>query len=325
MCTAATFQTNDFYFGRNLDLHVSYHETVTVTPRKYPFHFRCGKSLAEHYAMIGMAAVADDYPLYYEGTNEKGLSLAGLNFPQNAVYYPHTDSKDNIAPFELISWILGQCCNVAEALVFIEKINLWNVPFNERFPLTPLHWLLADKRQSIVLEPVAEGLKIYDNPIGILTNNPPFDFHMYNLTNYMNVTAKIPDNRFSSKISLKPYSLGMGSIGLPGDPSSASRFIKAAFTKLNSVSGSSESESISQFFHILDSVAQQKGITAVEDDAYEFTVYSSCCNTDKGIYYYTTYENSQISAVAMHNEDLCSEKLITYPVVTGQQINIQNA
>jgi len=324
MCTAATLQTNDFYFGRNLDLHISYHETVTVTPRKYPFRFRCGKSLEEHYAMIGMAAVPNNYPLYYEATNEKGLSLAGLNFPQIAVYYPHTDSKDNIAPFELIPWILGQCSCVAEALVLMEKMNLWDVPFNKEFTLTPLHWLLADKKQSIVLEPMADGLKIYDNPIGILTNNPPFDFHMYNLANYMNLTAKIPENRFSSRISLRPYSLGMGSIGLPGDPSSASRFIKAAFTKLNSVSCSTESESISQFFHILGSVTQQKGITAVGDGAYEFTMYSSCCNADKGIYYYTTYENSQISAVAMHNEDLCSEKLITYPVVKGQRINVQN-
>ena len=324
MCTAITYQTRNFYFGRNLDLHISYNETVTITPRRYPFRFRCGKVLHQHYAMIGMATIANNYPLYYDATNEIGLSLAGLNFPKNAVYYQESNSMDNIAPFEMIPWILGQCATVKQALEMLKCLNLWNTPFSHQFPLTPLPWILADKEQSVVLEPLEEGLKIHENPIGVLTNNPSFDYHMYNLANYMNVTAQIPHNRFSSKITLSPYSLGMGGIGLPGDLSSASRFVRAAFTKLNSVSGDSESESISQFFHILGSVAQQRGLTTVEGGQFEFTIYSSCCNADKGIYYYTTYENSQISAVAMHSEDLNSENLILYPLVKGQNINMQN-
>jgi choloylglycine hydrolase len=100
--------------------------------------------------------------------------------------------------------------------------------------------------------------------------------------------------------------------------------VKAAFTKLNSLSGTSESESISQFFHILGSVAQQRGLVRVREDKYEFTLYSSCCNTDKGIYYYTTYENSQITAVDMHRCDLDGSKPISYPLITGQQIRMQN-
>lgn len=325
MCTAATYQTKDFYFGRNLDLHVSYNEAVTITPRQYPFHFRCGRILKSHYAMIGMAAITDGYPLYYEGTNEKGLSLAGLNFPDNAIYYDKIDNMDNIAPYELIPWLLGQCATVSEALKLIKNLNLWNLQFSMQFPLSPLHWLLADKTQSIVLEPMADGLKIIKNPVGILTNNPPFEYHMYNLANYMNVTAQIPKNRFSQNVTLKPYSLGMGGIGLPGDLSSGSRFIRATFTKLNSRSGDSESESISQFFHILGSVTQQRGLTVVADNEFEYTIYTSCCNTNKGIYYYTTYENNQISAVAMNKEDLNSSELISYPLIKEQQINIQNA
>ena len=86
MCTAAAFQNQDFYFGRNLDLDYSYHEEITITPRNYPFRFRYAETLSQHYAMIGMAYVADDYPLYYEATNEAGLSMAGLNFPGNADY-----------------------------------------------------------------------------------------------------------------------------------------------------------------------------------------------------------------------------------------------
>ena len=324
MCTAATFQTKDFYFGRNLDLEYSYQEAVTVTPRNYPFHFRNGKELSPHYAMIGMATISAGYPLYYDATNEKGLSLAGLNFPDNAFYQAKYSDKDNIAPFELIPWILAQCSSVEEALYKIKDINLWNQSFSKDFPVTPLHWLLADKDSAVTLEPMSDGLKAVTNPIGILTNNPPFAFQLLNLTQYMNLTAQPPENRFGQSIDLKPFSLGMGSIGLPGDMSSPSRFVKAAFTKLNSRCGDSESESISQFFHILSSVAQQRGLTCVRGHEYEFTLYSSCCNTDKGIYYYTTYENNQITAVDMHRENLEGTVPISFPLIIGQQIHYQN-
>lgn len=324
MCTAITFQTKDHYFGRNLDLEYHYSESVTYTPRNYLFRFRNGTVLARHYAMIGMATVSKDYPLYYEATNEKGLSLAGLNFPGNAVYQPKDPQKENLAPFELIPWLLGRCATVSEALERLQNVSLWNIPFSKEFPVSPLHWLLADRERSVVLEPMADGLKIHENPIGVLTNNPPFDYHMHNLANYLNLTPLPPTNRFSGSIDLKPYSLGMGAVGLPGDPSSASRFVRAAFTKLNSLCGDTESESISQFFHILGSVAQQRGITCVREGEYEYTLYSSCCNTDKGIYYYTTYENSRITAVDMAAEDPEGQTLRSYPLITGQQILRQN-
>ncbi len=320
MCTAITFETEDFYFGRNLDLEYHYDEKVTVTPRNFVFNMRNGETIKNHFALIGMATVSDGYPLYYEATNEKGLSLAGLNFPQNAMYYPESVKLENIAPFELIPRILGRCETVSEALSDIAGINIWNVPFSEKFPLSPLHWILADRHRAVTLEPMSDGLRIYENPIGVLTNNPPFDFHMHNLGNYMNVTSKPPQNRFSDKLNISPCSVGMGAIGLPGDPSSASRFIKAAFTKLNSVCEKNEHESVAQFFHILGSVVQQRGVTCVREGDYEYTIYSSCCNAEKGIYYYTTYENSRITAIDMHKEELNSDKLITYPLILSEQI-----
>lgn len=324
MCTAVTYKTKDHYFGRNLDLECSYHETVTVTPRNYPFHFRKMNSLLNHYAMIGMAYVVGDYPLYYDATNEKGVSMAGLYFPGNAVYKPEVQGLDNVATFELIPWILGQCGDINEVRTLLEHINIWNENFSAELPASPLHWMISDREKSIVVEAVRDGLKIYDNPVGVLTNNPPFDFQMLYLDNFMNVTAGEAVNRFSKKIDLKACSKGVGGMGLPGDLSSSSRFVKAAFTRSNSVSGDSESESISQFFHILGSVDQQRGCVQLGNDLYEMTVYSSCCNTDKGIYYYTTYENSQITAVDMHKEDLDGGRLVSYPLIQGQQIRIQN-
>lgn len=324
MCTAATYHTKDHYFGRTLDYEVSYGEEVVVTPRNYPFRFRHMDSVHQHYAIIGMATVAGDYPLYYDATNEKGLSMAGLNFPGNADYKPLAEGKDNVATFELIPWILGQCATVQEAKAYFERMNLANTPFSPQFPVSPLHWIIADREAAITVESVREGIRIYDNPVGILTNNPPFDYQMTNLTNYMSLSTEQPENHFSDALNLTPYSRGMGMLGMPGDLSSASRFVRAAFTKLHSISGTSESESISQFFHILGSVAQQRGCVHMGEDKYEITIYTSCCNIDRGIYYYTTYENSRITGVDMHRENLDGQQLCRYPLITGQQILMQN-
>jgi choloylglycine hydrolase len=171
---------------------------------------------------------------------------------------------------------------------------------------------------------MADGLRIYDNPVGVLTNNPPFDFHIYNLRNYLNVSIDPAENRFSEHYDIQPYSNGMGGIGLPGDYSSASRFVKAAFVKLNSVSGDSEEECVGQFFRILSSVAMPRGCVRMEQDNYEITVYSCCCNTDKGIYYYTSYDHSRIIGVDMHRENLDGHCPVCYPIIKNQTIEIQN-
>lgn len=324
MCTAATYRTKDHYFGRTLDYEVSYGEEVVVTPRNFPFHFRHMGGLSSHYAIIGMATVAGEYPLYYDATNEKGLSMAGLNFPGNADYKPLAEGKDNVATFELIPWLLGQCATVEEAKAYLARMNLVNTPFSPQFPVSPLHWIIADRDCAITVESVREGIRIYDNPVGILTNNPPFDYQMTNLTNFMSLSTEPPENHFSDQLNLTPYSRGMGMLGMPGDLSSASRFVRVAFTKLHSVSGTSESESISQFFHILGSVAQQRGCVHMGEGKYEITIYTSCCNTDRGIYYYTTYENSQITGVDLHRENLDGQQLSRYPLITRQQIHMQN-
>lgn len=324
MCTAVTYKTKDHYFGRNFDLEYSYHETVTITPRNYEFCFRRAEKMKKHYAMIGMAFVVDNYPLYYDATNEKGLSMAGLNFPENACYNTEVEGMDNIAVFEFIPWVLGQCATIGEVKKLLDRLNLVNIDFSNDLPTGTLHWIISDKEASITVESVKEGLKVYDNEIGVLTNSPTFDYQMFNLNNYMSLSVDKPENNFSKELKLTAYSRGMGTMGLPGDLSSVSRFVKAAFTKLNSVSGDSEGESVSQFFHILGSVEQQRGCVHMGDGKYEFTIYSSCCNVDKGIYYYVTYENSRITKVDMYKEDLEGDGLVAYELVKGQQILEQN-
>lgn len=324
MCTAAAYKTKDFYFGRNLDYDFSYGDEVVVTPRNFSFHFREKEDIRSHYAIIGMAHVAEEYPLYYDAVNEKGLGMAGLNFVGNAFYRDVQKDRDNIAPHELIPWILCQCATVKEAKELLERISILNIPFNETLSLAKLHWMISDHEESITVESVKEGIKVYDNPVGILANNPPFEQQLFALNNFRNLSSGLSENRFSPELDLPCYSRGMGAIGLPGDLSSQSRFVRAAFVKMNSISGESEQESVSQFFHILGSVDQQRGCCEVGEGAYEITLYTSCCNATKGIYYYTSYDNHQITAVDMHKEDLSGEQLVRYPRMQEGQIRMQN-
>lgn len=324
MCTAATYRTKDFYFGRTLDYEFSYGEEIAIMPRRYPLFFRHAGEIKEHYAMTGAAHVAGNYPLYYDAFNEKGLCMAGLNFVGNAVYGKPKKGMDNVASFEFIWWILGQCATIREAKKLLENINLVDTAFSDALPPTQLHWMIAGKDGAVTVESVREGVKVYDNPVGALTNDPPFDMQMFQLNNFMNLSPKQPQNHFAKGLPLQAYSRGMGALGMPGDVSSQSRFVRVAFTKMNSVSGDSEIESVSQFFHILESVGQTRGCCEVGDGKYEITIYTSCCNADKGIYYYTAYDNHQITGIDMHKEDICGKKLVTYPMIQTGRIFMQN-
>lgn len=324
MCTAVTYKTRDFYFGRTLDYEFSYAEEVTVMPRGYCLPMRHRPNFVTRYALVGMAYVLEEYPLYYDAVNEKGLCMAGLNFVGNACYGKCKARMDNITQFEFVPWILGQCESVEQARKLLKKLSLVDTPFSSELPISQLHWIVADSKEAITVEAMADGLHIYDNPVGVLTNNPPFDRQMLRLNDYMNLSPKEPENRFAAGLELKAYSRGMGAMGLPGDLSSASRFVRAAFVKMNSVSGESEAESVSQFFHILGAADQQRGCCEIAPGEYEITIYTSCCNASKGIYYYTTYDNRCITAVDMHRCDLDGSTLYRYPLVKTQQIVWQN-
>ena len=324
MCTCINFKTKDFYFGRNLDLEYNFGEKVIITPRKYKFELKNKNSFQTKYAMIGMATVIDSYPLYADAVNEKGLCIAGLYFPGNAVYYKEKESYLNIASFELIPWCLGNYSNIAELRKDLEKINITNQAFSENMPNAELHWMISDEKECIVLEQTKYGLQIYDNPYGVLTNNPPFYYHDMNMNNYMNVSAKFPTNTFSEEIDLKPYGQGMGMMGLPGDVTPTSRFVRTAFYKINSITDEDEESSISQFFHILDSVSMIKGSVITKENNYDMTTYSSCMNASKGIYYFKTYYNNQINAVSLNEKNKNEENLEIYELPKNQNIQYLN-
>ena len=314
MCTCLALKNNDTYFGRNLDLDSNFGQMIVVTPRNFPLGFKKLKTLKEHYAMIGMATIIDGYPLYADATNEYGLSIAGLQFEGYAKYYRHDPRRLNIAPFELIPYILGTCKNVKEALQILKNSVILDADFNSKISNSNLHWMIADKRESYVIESTEEGLKVYKNPCGVLTNNPPFPFHLENLRLYQNITNEEVESRFSSSLLLTSFTSGNGTYGLPGDYTSPSRFIKAAYLLNNAKANKDELSSVSEFFHILDSVAVTRGAVKSFDGKYKTTIYSSCVNVNKGIYYCKTYENSRVVAVDMNKVDLKGKSLSTYQI-----------
>lgn len=324
MCTAITYEAKDFYFGRTLDYEHGFGEELILTQRNFPLLFRhCGLP-ARRYAILGMGCVADGYPLYFDAFNEKGLAMAGLNFVGYAYCKPVVSGRDNIAQFELIPWILGQCGSVAEAKRLLERINITDEAFRTDIPPADLHWMIADRKEAITVESVKEGLRIYQNPVGVLTNNPPFNEQLFRINDFMHLSPKQPENRFSANLRLQPYSRGMGAMGLPGDLSSQSRFVRAAFTKLNALSGEDENGSVSQYFHILGSVEQVKGCCDLGNGQFEHTIYASCCNVSRGIYYYKTYDNHCICAVDMRLEDPEGTKLLRWPLQKRMKLEMQN-
>lgn len=324
MCTCINLKTKDFYFGRTLDLEYRFEEKVVITPRSYPFQLQNGDFFKTKYAIIGMAYVNDNYPMYADATNEFGLSIAGLRFSDCKYSSEIEKDKLNLTPYELIPWMLGNYKKVCEIKEDVSRMNLIEINFKEDIPVSQLHFMISDSEESMVLEQTEEGFKYYDNPIGVMTNNPPFSFQLTYISNYLNLTASNAKNRFSSSIDLTPYSQGLGAIGLPGDNSSCSRFVRAAFNKLNSKCGEDEKSSVSQFFHILDSVSMIEGTIETFNDEYNCTIYSCCMNATQGIYYFKTYSNNQIVAIRLTRQNVSSDNLTIYSPIEDQQIRFLN-
>lgn len=324
MCTSIAMQQGGGIFGRNLDLECSFGEQVVVMPRQFPLQFRRQEPLPRHLAMVGMAHMAEGTPLYAEAVNEAGLYMAGLYFPENAWYPPQVpEGFGAVAPYELIPWVLGQCKTLSQARELLKGFRPLGVPFSEKLPLAPLHWHLADGTGAAVLEATREGVRLYDDPVGVLTNNPPFPFHRTNLTQYRGLSAAQPDNTLDPALELPTFGQGMGAIGLPGDWSPASRYLRAAFCKRNSVCENSEESSVSQFFHLLDTVAMPRGAVRTPEGNCDITRYSCCINTATGTYYYKTYDNCAITAVALTEERRAGDRLLEFPLDTRLRITFQ--
>ena len=310
MCTALSFC---HFFGRNFDLDQSYGEEVCVTPRHFPFLFRKANPAYSHYAMIGMATVREGIPLYYDAINEHGVAMAGLHFPGNAIYHHLSKEKDNIAPFEFIPWVLSQCKNLQEVEALLQRISIADIPFSDTLPSTPLHWMIATPQGNLTVESTARGVEIFENFVGVLANNPEFGLQIENLERYSSLTNESPSPKILSPSAHNLHSLGMGAVGLPGDYSSTSRFVRASFLRRFADSAEREDGAVEQFLHLLGGVAVPKGCVKTPDGKDHFTRYRSAMDLKNIVYYYTTYFGSAITAISPHDIPLDSANLIRFP------------
>ena len=319
MCTAISLKERHHLFGRTLDLEFSYNENVVITPKNFKFDFRHAPLTDCHPAIIGTAHIADGQPLYYDAVSSSGLCAAALNFPQYAVYHSVAEGSLNLAAFELIPYILSTCHTLLEARETLKKINIIDEPFSQALPSTPLHWLFADESGAIAVEPLTDGLHIYEDPFGVLTNSPPFDFHATRLTEFLSLDVYKPKNTLFPSIPLREYSRGMGAMGLPGDLSSSSRFVRAVFAKAHT-QPLDKADDVSRFFHVISTVSQPNGCAVTEKDTPIRTIYTSCADTTAMTYYFTTYACRRIRAVRATEQNTSGSVLSVFPMQSDEDI-----
>lgn len=318
MCTAINETIGRHLFGRTLDLEYSLSERAVITPRNFQLDFLHEPPQITHQAIIGIAHIANGKPLYYDAINESGLAVAALNFGESATYLPTRPNTHNIASFELILWVLGRCKNVREAANLLSCTTVTDDSFSASLPATPMHWFIADSSESIVVEPMADGLKILNDPYGVLTNEPRLDFHLTNIKNYMSLDAYPPHNSICPNVKITPYSRGMGAIGLPGDFSSASRFIRAVFLKSHTLPEENEEASVNRFFRITDNLCVPQGCVITDGEKAVRTVYTSCADTETSTYYFSTYEDRRIHRLQLSDTLADSDKLFSVPINNAQ-------
>ncbi|MBQ9941835.1 MAG: linear amide C-N hydrolase, partial [Christensenellaceae bacterium] len=250
--------------------------------------------------------------------NENGLAMAGLLFPKSAFYPPPSQGGQPLAPYELIPYLLGQCASVWEARELLGGLTLAALPFSDALPLSPLHWMMTDGRECLVIESTGAGLKLYDDPAGVLTNEPPFPGQLAHLSAYLHLTAGPPEDRlFGGRLGLTPISRGMGAIGLPGDFSSPSRFVRAAFLRETSAPTCGQAESIAQFFRIMAGVSLPKGCVREADGSAVYTQYTCCMDLSRSSYTFSTYADPALRTVSLTSADPEGDSLLRLPVTCG--------
>ena len=313
MCTGIRFTDNvgHMYFGRNLDWTTGYGEKVIITPHRYRYHSAFLGENTNNLAIIGMGIIAENTPLYFDCANEKGLAVAGLNFPSYAKYEPTpVDRKINVAAYEFPLWVARNFTTVDELVIALKDVAIVAKPVNDQYSVSELHWLIGDKNRSIVVEYTENRLEIHDNPPDILTNQPGYSWHQENLRNYMNLFSQMPKEVKWGKTVMKPFGTGSLIQGLPGGYSPTDRFVRVAYLNTHYPTKSTEEENISRLFHTLAGVAMIDGAAAMQDGSFEKTVYTGGYSTRTQTYYYNTYDDFTIKSVKLLDQNLDSSELI---------------
>ena len=289
-----------------MDIENHFGERIIHTPRHFLINYR-HETDEGGYALLGIGTVIDGVPLYADGVNEKGLCIAGLNFLYNAKYGKCREGTVNLAPYEIIPYLLRRCATVKDVKKLIKDINITDTPVKPYVPIPYLHFHIADSRESLVLEPTSDGIKLYDNSYGILTNNPQFPYHLSRLSKYEKLkNDTLPATFYKNEL----YSLGLGAFGLPGDFSSPSRFARGEFILRNL--DVTDGEEVASAFRVLEALSVPKGAVLTERGKPHYTLYSCCINAEKVLYHVRRYGSLSVITVSLFDADICGNKLLGF-------------
>lgn len=295
MCTAISFTSGEHYFGRSFDLGRSYGEEVTFLPRRARLCLRHIPEMSEHYAVLGMAVVQEGFPLYFDAVNEHGLCAAALNFPHFASYGKHSPSRPAVTSFEVIPWILSGCRCLGEAIEMLRGVTVTDESFSEGYPASPLHWMIADRTGSIVLE-VTDGVtRLYENELGVLSNSPDYMSQTENLRTYSSLLYS------ASPVAGDDAS---GFPRIPGGMSSPDRFVRSAYLVSCVPRCDTVDDGISQALSILGAVSVPRGCVSDGGGGYHFTRYVSCCAASRGIYLCRRHGDESLLQYSIAEQDL---------------------
>ena len=286
MCTAIS---DGNIFGRTLDLEYTLDEEIIETDAGLEFKLIHDGTARCEYNIHGCGIKRNGFPLYYDAANESGLAMAALNFPISAKYCNYTKKARMLASFEVIPAVLASCENLGSAIKYLSDVRISDDSFSKKLPVSKLHWMLADKSGAAVLESTEGGIHIYENPFGILTNEPEFPYHRANAAFYMSLSPTPPTNTLCPDIPLPYISHSLGALGLPGDNSSPSRFIRALYNLKHTIPETEPNEKINRFFHIAATVSQPNGTSYTPDGKPIKTVYTVCYDLDRFEIYLKKY------------------------------------
>ena len=303
MCTGVRFcdAAGNMFFGRNLDWTEGYGEDVVRTPASAcvpsAFERTCDIPQGEGHAVIGTAIKVGEVPLYFDCGNDAGLAVAGLNFPQSASYAQDpVAGKVNVAAYEFPFWVARNFSSVAEVARVLEDVAVVAHPAAPHLPVARLHWMVADAAGSIVVECLEDGLKVWENDVDVLTNEPDFAWHRQNLRNYLTLTEDDPAGAQWGRAVLTPFGSGAGMQGMPGDYSGPARFVRVAFANARYPEKAAEQDNVVRMFRTLGSVAVPEGCVRTAGGSFEKTLYTSCFSASTLAYYRSTYDDPAIRA-----------------------------
>lgn len=324
-CTGIRLETTggDVVYGRTLEFGKNIDSEIIVVPRGYAYvgvtpDGQPGLSWKTQYAFMGPNA--SQLPVTVDGINEKGLAVGLFYFPGYAGYQKTTPADDSktIGPWQLGTWILGNFRTVAEVKAHINDIKVANVNLAAWGIVPPVHYIVHDRTgNSLVIEYVNGELHTYDNPIGVFTNSPTFDWQMTNLRNYLNLFAiNIPERKMKN-ITLKTFGQGSGLVGLPGDFTAPSRFVRAFVLTQSAVHDQTTTQTVAQAFHILNQFDIPVGVIRDRSNgevAYDYTQWTTVADLTNLRYYVTTAQDRDIRYVDLMKQNLDAKDIVYYPI-----------